>query len=68
MMSEMPIIPSIHLTNFDEQYADVHLSLASDSEEASGSAGLPIAGYKVPILFSCAHRKVKVVKGRAKLK
>lgn len=67
MMSEMPIIPFIHLTNFDERYVDVHLSLASASKDASGFGGLRIIGYKVPILLSCAHREVKVLKGRVKL-
>ena len=67
LMSEMPIIPWIGLTEFDEQYTDAHLSTTAASMDENDFIGRHIVGFKVPVLLSCAHRKVKVVKGRVKL-
>ena len=67
MMSEMPIIPWTGLTEFDERYAEVHLSTSAASMDESDFKGRHIVGFKVPVLLSCAHRSVKVVKGRVKL-
>lgn len=67
LMSKMPIIPWIGLTEFDEQYTDVHLSATAASMDEKDFISRRIVGFKVPVLLSCAHRKVKVVKGRVEL-
>ena len=67
LMSESPIIPWTGQKKYDPLFVDVDARQLSSQPDAMAEVyfkGRKIGGYKRPILLSCNHRKVKIVKGK----
>ena len=67
LISESPIIPWTGQEMYDPLFVDVDARQLSNHPNAMAEEyfkGWRIGGYKRPILLSCNHRKVKIVKGK----
>ena len=65
--SESPIIPWSGQTTYEPLFVEVdarQLPCQTDATAEEYFKGWRIIGYKRPILLSCNHRKVKIVKGK----
>ena len=72
LKSESTVIPWIGLETYDPMFVDVDArqlcSLpVADTMSEDDFKGWRIASYKRPILLSCYHQKVKIVKGKVRL-
>lgn len=67
LTSESPIIPWTGQPIYHPLFVDVdarQMPSKADVKAEDYFKGWKIAGYKRPILLSCNHRKVKIVKGK----
>ena len=67
LVSESPIIPWTGQNIYEPLFVEVdarQLPGQTDVKAEEYFKGWKISGYKRPILLSCNHRKVKIVKGK----